>query len=52
MVRATNPLLEAFEFRRGQAVGLADDGDDVDARRQAAHQLDVHLAQAVQVKIY
>lgn len=41
------PLLEATELARSQRISLANDGDDINARRQTAHELDIHLAQAV-----
>ena len=40
----TDPLLEAPQLGGRQRVGLADDGYDIDARRKAAHELNVHLA--------
>jgi hypothetical protein len=42
----TYPLFESTEFAGGERVGSANDGDDIDARRQTAHQLNVHLSQA------
>ena len=44
----TDPLPETAKFRRGQRVGLANDGDHVDARGEAAHKFNVHLPQTVQ----
>lgn len=38
-------FLELGELRRGERVGLANDGDDVDARGEALHQFNVELAQ-------
>lgn len=38
-------LLRFGKLAGGQGVGATDDGDDVDARRQALHQLDVQLAE-------
>lgn len=41
-------LLEIAELAGGEGVGLADDGDDVNAGREAAHKLNVELAKAAQ----
>ena len=38
--------LEGNELGRGERVSLANDGDDVDTRREAAHELNVKLAEA------
>ena len=40
------PLLETAKLSWGQRVSLANDRDDIDARRQAAHQFDIHFPQA------
>jgi hypothetical protein len=45
--RRTHALLELLALLVRHRVGLADDGDHVDTRAQAAHQLNVHLAQRV-----
>lgn len=38
-------LLRLGQLTGGQGVCATDDGDDVDARRQALHQLDIQLAE-------
>lgn len=40
-------LLESVKLVRGEGVRLADDGDDVDAGGEAAHELDVEFAETV-----
>ena len=35
------------QFCGGEGVGLADDGNDINTRRQALHQFDIELAKAV-----
>lgn len=40
-------LLGFGQFGRGERVGLADDGDDVDTGRKALHQFDVQLTQSM-----
>lgn len=40
-----NQLLRLGKLTGGQGIGATDDGDNVDARRQALHQLDVQLAE-------
>ena len=45
-------LLALSEFERRQGIRFADDGDDVNARREAAHQLDVQFPETVACKIY
>jgi len=42
----TDPLLEPFEFAGRKGVGLADNGDYVDAGRETAHELNVHFTEA------
>lgn len=42
------PLLEATKLSRGQGVRLANDRDHINAWREAAHELDVHLPQTTQ----
>lgn len=44
---STYTLLEGFEFTGGQRIGLANDGNHIDAGREAAHQLDVNLAEPI-----
>ena len=39
------PLLECLELTQCERVGLANDGNDIDTRGEAAHELNVHLAQ-------
>ena len=46
MGRGTYPLLEHAELSRGHGVTLANDGDDIDEGGEAAHQLNVDLAEA------
>lgn len=41
-------LLGLGELGRGEGVGTANDGNDVDTRSKALHQLDVQLAETVQ----
>ena len=43
-------LLALGEFEWSKRISLADDWNDVDERRKAAHQLDVQLAQSVACK--
>ena len=40
-------LLALSKFERGERVSLPDDGNDVNARGETAHELDVQLAQTV-----
>lgn len=40
-------LLRLGQFCGGEGVGLADDGDDINTGRQALHQFDIELAEAV-----
>lgn len=46
-VRTTYTLLEGLELGGSKGVRLANDGDDIDAGREAAHELNVHLAEGV-----
>ena len=45
--KATYALLEATELARSKRISLANDRDDVDTRRQTAHELNIHLAQTM-----
>ena len=40
------PLLETAKLSWGQRVSLANDRDDIDARRKSPHQLNIHLTKA------
>lgn len=47
LMPSTYPLLEATQLTRRQRIGLANDGDHIDTRREATHELDVDLPQPV-----
>lgn len=40
-------FLALRQLERSQGVGLADDGNDIDARREAAHEFDVELTETM-----
>lgn len=42
----THPLLKVPQLGHGQGIGLADDGDDIDARCEPSHEFDVDLSEA------
>ena len=41
---ATHTLLENLELAGSERVGLSNDGDDIDTRRQTAHKFDINFA--------
>ena len=40
----THTLLEDLELTGSERVGLSNDGDDIDTRRQTAHKFDINFA--------
>jgi hypothetical protein len=48
------PLLKRLQFLRDQGISLADDGNNINTRREPSHQLDIHFPQtsfSVRVKL-
>lgn len=44
-----DPLFETLELTGSQRIGLSNDGYDIDTRRKATHELNIHFSQAMDI---